>query len=117
MARRLAAAEKLISGLSSERERWTHDLGEIEASVGNLVGDCLLASAFLTYSGPFTFEYRRDLMQDWENRLFSKIPVTHPFSLERMLTTEVQKTEWISQGLPSDELSIQNGILATRANR
>jgi len=33
------------------------------------------------------------------------------------LTNEVEMTEWASQGLPSDDLSIQNGILTVRANR
>ena len=37
--------------------------------------------------------------------------------LETLLTNEVEMTEWASQGLPSDELSIQNGILTVRANR
>ena len=37
--------------------------------------------------------------------------------LETLLTNEVETTEWASQGLPSDDLSIQNGILTVRANR
>ena len=37
--------------------------------------------------------------------------------LETLLTNEVEMTEWASQGLPSDDLSIQNGILTVRANR
>lgn len=40
-----------------------------------------------------------------------------PFRLETLLTSEVEMTTWASEGLPSDELSIQNGILTTRANR
>ena len=37
--------------------------------------------------------------------------------LETLLTNEVEMTEWASQGLPSDDLSIQNGILTMRADR
>jgi hypothetical protein len=33
------------------------------------------------------------------------------------LTSDVETTQWSSEGLPSDELSIQNGILTMRANR
>ncbi len=41
----------------------------------------------------------------------------HVCRLETLLTNEVEMTEWASQGLPSDDLSIQNGILTVRANR
>ncbi len=41
----------------------------------------------------------------------------HGCRLETLLTNEVEMTEWASQGLPSDDLSIQNGILTVRANR
>jgi hypothetical protein len=37
--------------------------------------------------------------------------------LETLLTSDVETTQWSSEGLPSDELSIQNGILTMRANR
>ena len=45
------------------------------------------------------------------------IPVTQPFRLETLLTNDVETSLWSSEGLPSDELSIQNGILTVRANR
>ncbi len=33
------------------------------------------------------------------------------------MTTDVETAQWASEGLPSDELSVQNGILTVRANR
>ena len=35
----------------------------------------------------------------------------------RVPCSDVETTLWSSEGLPSDELSIQNGILTVRANR
>lgn len=51
MERRLIAAERLIAGLSSEKERWAADIKVLEASQVQLVGDCLLCSSFLSYTG------------------------------------------------------------------
>ncbi len=51
MERRLVAAERLIAGLGSERERWSRDIEALEAAREQLVGDCLLTSAFLSYTG------------------------------------------------------------------
>ncbi|XP_030756931.1 dynein heavy chain 10, axonemal [Sitophilus oryzae] len=119
MMRRLEAADKLISGLSSEKNRWTEDLNQLHLEKERLIGNCLLCSGFLAYCGPFTFEFRRDMvyrdwLQDLEDR---KIPLTLPFRLERNLTTDVQVSQWVSESLPPDELSIQNGILTMRGSR
>ena len=43
--------------------------------------------------------------------------MTVPFKLETLLTSDVETGQWASDGLPSDELSVQNGILTTRASR
>ncbi len=51
MERRLEAASRLIAGLSSERGRWSHDIEELESRMEKLVGDCLLTSSFLSYTG------------------------------------------------------------------
>ena len=51
MERRLIAAERLIAGLGSEKERWSADINSLEAQRIRLVGDCLLSSSFLSYTG------------------------------------------------------------------
>ena len=119
MERRLAAAEKLISGLASERTRWTLDLAALAVKREKLLGDCLLTSSFLSYAGAFTFDFRRRLTYElWVEDIKQRgMPMTIPFRLEDLLTSEVETGQWSSDGLPSDELSVQNGILTTRASR
>eukprot|EP00878_Enallax_costatus_P040234 GHUV01046280.1.p1 GENE.GHUV01046280.1~~GHUV01046280.1.p1 ORF type:complete len:155 (-),score=42.17 GHUV01046280.1:116-580(-) len=51
MERRLVAAERLIAGLSSEKERWAKEIQALDAAKQQLVGDCLLCSSFLSYTG------------------------------------------------------------------
>lgn len=58
LARKLNAASKLISGLGSERTRWTADMENFKEDKVKLVGDCLTASSFLSYSGPFNYVLR-----------------------------------------------------------
>ncbi|XP_072658407.1 dynein axonemal heavy chain 10 isoform X2 [Canis lupus baileyi] len=119
MERRLIAADKLISGLGSENIRWLSDLEELMHRRVKLLGDCLLCSAFLSYEGAFTWEFRDQMVkQVWQNDILEReIPLSQPFRLENLLTDDVEISRWGSQGLPPDELSVQNGILTTRASR
>ncbi|MEW5308429.1 MAG: hypothetical protein WDW38_000392 [Sanguina aurantia] len=96
MERRLVSASRLIAGLGSERLRWGSEIQELDSRKERLVGDCLLTSSFLSYTGAFTAKYRTAMA---------------------LLTSDVESSMWGSEGLPSDELSIQNGILTVRANR
>ncbi|GKT16503.1 Dynein-1-alpha heavy chain, flagellar inner arm I1 complex, partial [Aduncisulcus paluster] len=119
MSKQLESARKLITGLSGERVRWANDVKQLKRNRINLVGDTLLLAAFLCYCGPFTHEYRRDLiygtlLEDIKTRC---IPLRSDFKLESLLTNEVEIMKWASEKLPGDELSIQNGILTTRASR
>lgn len=81
-----------------------------------MLGDCLLSSAFLSYSGAFSWEFRhRMIMDDWKTDIVErKIPMSQPFKLESILTNDVEISKWTSESLPPDELSIQNGILTTQ---
>ena len=117
MQRRLIAADKLIGGLSSEQVRWTAELESLKAQRHRLVGDCLLGSAFLSYVGAFDFDYRKRMLNDdWLKDLQTRaVPSSDPFNLEALLTDEVEISKWSSEGLPPDELSVQNGILTCRA--
>uniref|UniRef100_A0A8C4H121 Dynein, axonemal, heavy chain 5 n=1 Tax=Dicentrarchus labrax TaxID=13489 RepID=A0A8C4H121_DICLA len=80
----------------------------------NLVpGDVLLATAFLSYSGPFNQEFRNLLLSDWQREL--KQPgICLNKHHDRNLTSDLSS---ILQGLPNDDLSIQNGIIVTKAAR
>ncbi|KAF7484145.1 hypothetical protein GHT09_004373 [Marmota monax] len=119
MERRLIAADKLISGLGSENVRWLKDLEELQHRRVKLLGDCLLCAAFLSYEGAFTWEFRDEMVnQVWQSDILRReIPLSQPFRLENLLTDDVEISRWGSQGLPPDELSVQNGILTTRASR
>lgn len=46
-----------------------------------------------------------------------EIPCNPEMRLETFLTNEVEVSKWASEGLPTDELSIQNGILTSMASR
>lgn len=117
--RRLAAADKLISGLSSEKYRWEIDLGHLKEEKYKTLGTCLVSASFLAYTSAFSFEFRQDMMaNDWlQNVIDTGIPLTLPYRVDEQLTNDVEISQWSSEGLPPDELSIQNGILTTRASR
>ena len=68
-------ATALIEGLSGEKIRWTEASKGFEAQIHRLVGDVLLATGFLSYSGPFNQEFRNLMMRSWKKEMMqSKIP-------------------------------------------
>ena len=119
MQRQLTAASKLITGLGGEKTRWTSDMVTLESSLEKLVGDTMLGAAFLSYQGPFTADFRAEMIYDlWMSDIVErKIPLTENYRLEQVLSDDVEVAVWIGEGLPADELSVQNGILTTRASR
>jgi dynein heavy chain len=119
MTRKLNAASQLITGLAGEQKRWTADMIILEEDKIKLVGDCLTGSAFLSYCGPFNSQLRQTMIfEKWKQDLITKeLPNKEDFRLETFLTSEVEVAKWASVGLPSDDLSVQNGILTTSASR
>ncbi|CAH8577937.1 unnamed protein product [Schistosoma turkestanicum] len=116
--RKMIAASKLIRSLEDEQTRWTEQSQTFKENIECLVGDVLVATGFLSYCGPFNQEFRQMLCQSWQ-RLLSQynIPGSTIVNLISMLTRPTQLGEWKIQGLPSDELSVQNGIIVDQASR
>lgn len=84
----------------------------------SILGDVLLATAFLSYSGPFNQEFRNLLLHDWQKEMKAReIPFGDSLNLNEMLIDAPTISEWNLQGLPNDDLSIQNGIIVTKASR
>ncbi|XP_048577391.1 dynein axonemal heavy chain 5 isoform X1 [Nematostella vectensis] len=116
--RKMANATALIDGLGGEKIRWTEQSKKFDQQIQRLVGDVLLATGFLSYSGPFNQEFRNLLQSTWKKDMRkAKIPFSEDINLTNMLTDAATIGEWNLQGLPNDELSIQNGIIVTKASR
>jgi len=117
--KRMEQATSLISGLAGERERWTNDKNEFSVIKTRLVGDVALACAFVAYCGPFNQDFRdylinHRLTNDLRER---KIPLSPNLDLTDFLADIGTIGDWNLAGLPTDPLSIQNGILVTRSTR
>ena len=117
--KRMEQATSLISGLAGERERWTNDKNEFANIKQRLVGDVALACAFVAYCGPFNQDFRdylinHRLTNDLRER---NIPLSANVDLTEFLADVGTIGDWNLAGLPTDPLSIQNGILVTRSTR
>ncbi|XP_068603948.1 LOW QUALITY PROTEIN: dynein axonemal heavy chain 5 [Brachionichthys hirsutus] len=116
--RKMSNATALIDGLGGEKVRWTDSSAGFQTQIKHLVGDVLLSAGFLSYAGPFNQEYRSLLLQQWKKEMEDKgIPFSPDLNVIGLLVDNATVSEWNLQGLPSDDLSIQNGIVVTKASR
>ncbi|KAG7305961.1 hypothetical protein JYU34_008524 [Plutella xylostella] len=115
---KLERAEALISGLSGEKERWELTVARLDQEFENLPGDCLVATGFVAYLGPFVTEYRETLMRNWFNEVFNEeVPVTMDLTMKNFLLDDATLRSWTSMGLPDDNFSAENGIIVSLARR
>ncbi|KAL3318211.1 Dynein heavy chain 7, axonemal, partial [Cichlidogyrus casuarinus] len=116
--KKLERAEQLIGGLGGEKERWTESariLGELYI---NLTGDIILSSGVVAYLGAFTSFFRQDQVKTWIEKLKeAEIPCSKTFSLVSSLGNPVDIRAWNIAGLPSDDFSVENGIITSCARR
>ncbi|XP_078389870.1 dynein axonemal heavy chain 2 [Cetorhinus maximus] len=116
---KLDRADKLLSGLAAEKGRWEQTVKGLESDMGYLVGDCLLASAFLSYMGPFLSNYRDEIVTDiWMKEINQRaVPCSPEFTFASFLSNPTTVRDWNIQGLPTDAFSTENGVIVTRGNR
>ncbi|XP_012147752.1 dynein heavy chain 3, axonemal isoform X3 [Megachile rotundata] len=116
--KKLDRAEKLLGGLSGEKDRWSATAAMLGASLHNVIGDVLLSSAVVAYLGAFTVEYRKKLVTEWHLSCSEvRIPCGERFNLIDILGEQVEIRAWIIYGLPADSFSVENGIIVKNADR
>lgn len=86
-----------------------------------LPGDTLLITAFISYVGCFTKQFRLDLMSKmwlpYLNGLEPPIPITEGLDSLSLLTDDTTIALWQNEGLPSDRMSIENATILSNSDR
>jgi dynein heavy chain len=121
MERKIKKATKLITSLSTENDRWKTGSEEISMLKTELIGNVGLATAFISYCGPFNTIYRDQIANERFMKDLTDLKI--PFSptiynkLVEFLVDEATTGQWNLDGLPKDTLSIQNGIMVESSER
>lgn len=117
-ARKAALADRVIGGLGSEFQRWSASIEDIKKKEETVVGDALIAAAFVSYAGAFNSQLRAHLVDGcWVPEAQRRgIPLSTSPSPMQILSTPTSQATWDKEGLPRDRLSGENaGIVgATR---
>ena len=109
---------KLLDSLSSERSRWEEGSKSFETQIGTIVGDVLIAAAFLAYGGLYDQQYRKAMTDDWLKQLGqSGINYKAHNPVTEYLCTADERMRWQEHGLPVDDLCTENAIILKRFNR
>lgn len=114
-------ANRLVNGLASEKIRWTDSVNNLKAQEKHLPGNILLITAFVSYVGSFTKQYRVDLLEKhwipFMESLRSPIPKTPQLDILSLLIDDADVAIWNNEGLPSDRMSTENATILTNCDR
>jgi dynein heavy chain len=116
---RLDLAERLLNGLKSEGTRWGNDIKNLEVEKNTMLGDVLLASAFVSYISPFDAVFRNRIWRDmWMPDIIERgIPITPGIDVKDTLSDESNDALMMTQGLPADRMSLENGAIVSQCKR
>lgn len=84
-----------------------------------VIGDVLLASAFVSYVGPFNKQFRDKIINENFLDFFAKnnIPMSAIPNPLSVLSDEATVAGWNNFGLPPDRVSTENGSILTNSER
>ena len=120
---KIELARRLVSSLGGETERWATGVKTLSEEKENLVGDVLVASAFLSYVGPFTKPFREQLVKEQWLPLMAKSVNNGPMPMSPaadplgILSNDAEILKWNTQGLPADPVSAENGAIVENCAR
>ena len=112
-------AARLVNGLAEEKVRWAKAVESFDFQEIQLIGDVLLASAFVSYVGAFNLAIRNHLVYErWLPPVHEKnIPMSNGLHPLNLLADDATIALWSNEGLPTDSMSIQNGAIICNCKR
>ena len=111
-------ASVLLEKLGGESGRWNDSLEEIKAGLKNMPYESMKASACINFLASKDEGVRASKLALWATQFTSASQQDKgPFSLVRYLSDESEVLEFISAGLPSDQLSIENALISLTSGK
>lgn len=101
----ITAADSLVEGLEGEFTRWNQEVESMTEDLERVPQFSLLGSAFLVYLSNAPENERKRSMGMWQEMLG-----INKFDLNHFLSSERDILQWRSEGLPSDNLSVENAM-------
>ena len=102
----ISAAENLVGKLKGEHRRWSDQVGELDEDLKQLPWKSLLAAGFITYLSKSPEDERRTKIAEWV-----ETTGLESFNLRQFLSTESEQLKWKAEGLPSDDVSMENALM------
>lgn len=102
-------ASIIITNLKDEKVRWFELSEEYKKQEETLDVSIFIASAQISYLGPFTQAFRQRILEEWcekFNKTALKIYDVSQVSLVKILGNPIKIREWNMNGLPYDNFSI-----------
>jgi len=117
----IGLANRLVGGLASEKIRWGETVTNLKAKMLVLPGDCMLTTAFLSYCGCFSKDYRTVMYDEVWMPFITKqakpVPITENLDPLDLLTDPAMVAGWQNDHLPADRVSTENAAILTNAKR
>eukprot|EP00063_Salmo_salar_P092130 XP_014066965.1 PREDICTED: dynein heavy chain 14, axonemal isoform X3 [Salmo salar] len=109
---RVQRAASLISALSNEKDRWEKAVCDLDNKLQHIVGDVMVSSAFITYCGPLTADFRKAMVKKWLDFCHNmEIPISPQYTFTSAMTEKNQVRHWQNTGLPPDQNSTENALI------
>lgn len=108
----LHAAQKLLGQLSGENERWKVQVKNLQVALGLVPVRSLVSGAYCVYLGAANESTRALVYGDWKAQLRLQ-----DYDFRSYLSSESQMLTWKKEGLPADNLSMENAIMIMNAAR
>lgn len=107
---------KLTQGLADEHVRWKETIKTLNQNRVFIIGDAFLSSACIAYHGPFTGIFRQKVLEAWMKVMDElTIKFSANYNFEDAVGDVGEIRQWSIFGLPSNKISVCNGILVKRS--
>ncbi len=108
----IVIAENLVGKLEGEHKRWSDQISQLDEELEQLPHRALLAAGFISYLSQAPEDERRLMLSNW----LAFVGLTS-FDLRQFLSSESEQLVWKSEGLPSDDLSMENAVVILKAEQ